>query len=66
MRGEVFGAGGTEGTSEVAQQHCHLRPTGEETELIEKEWPSGSEPSIGQWGVEGREGRVECTPGLQV
>ena len=60
--GGVFGVRGTEGTPEGMpsrpQQHCHLHPVGEETQL-KREEPGGSEPSGGQAGVKGREGRKE-------
>ena len=58
--GRSIGGIGTEGAPEgmpsSPQQHCHLRPIGEETQL-KREGPGGSEPSVGQQGVKGREGR---------
>ena len=63
--GRSTGGVGTEGAPEgmpsSPQQHCHLRPTGEETQL-QREGPGGSEPSVGQQGVKGREGRKESVP----
>lgn len=56
---------GTEGVPEgmpsSPQQHCHLLPIGEETQL-KREGPGGSEPSIGQRGVKGKGGRKESVP----